>query len=438
MMGRRRRGEAAMAVQAEVAVGVEPARRDERRNVLALGADYALFLVGLSFASQSTILPAFAEHLGAPSVVIGAIPAVMSLGWWLPSLFAAGHTASLPAKLPFVLRYTLWERVPFLALAALAFVTAERWPAATLAVVLGLLLVITGTGGVLMPAWMDVVGRAVPVAIRGRFFGISSVIANLGGFLGSLGTAWVLAALAPPRSYGVCFLVAAAFMALSWIALALVREPAGGPPAPVRPLREHLRRIPGLIARDPNLAWFLVARALSVAAMMGTGFYTVFALRVHGAAEWQVGLFTAALLGGQVAGNAAFGWLADRAGHRVVLLAGLAGTCAGSVVALTAPSVEVFTAVFALAGLQYAAGNVSALNVLLEFAPSADERPTYIGLGTTALAPVALLSPLAAGLAVDWLGFAPVFAAALACGLGGIAVLAGRVRDPRFSRAHGG
>ena len=36
-----------------------------RRNVAALGADYALFMIGLSFASQSTILPAFAAHLGA-------------------------------------------------------------------------------------------------------------------------------------------------------------------------------------------------------------------------------------------------------------------------------------------------------------------------------------------------------------------------------------
>jgi len=95
------------------------ARRNVRHNAVALGADFALFLVGLAFASQSTILPAFAAHLGAPNVVIGAIPAVMTLGWFLPSLFAAGHTESLARKLPFVMRFTLWERVPFLALALL-------------------------------------------------------------------------------------------------------------------------------------------------------------------------------------------------------------------------------------------------------------------------------------------------------------------------------
>ena len=65
-----------------------------RRNVLALGGDFALYMVGLAFASQATILPAFAEALGAPNIVIGAIPAATTLGWLLPSVFVAGHTAA--------------------------------------------------------------------------------------------------------------------------------------------------------------------------------------------------------------------------------------------------------------------------------------------------------------------------------------------------------
>ena len=73
---------------------------DLRRNVLALGLDYGLFMVGLAFASQTTILPAFAAWLGAPNVLIGAIPAVMTLGWFLPQLFMAAHTLTLPRKLP--------------------------------------------------------------------------------------------------------------------------------------------------------------------------------------------------------------------------------------------------------------------------------------------------------------------------------------------------
>src|SRR6185295_1037006 len=157
-----------------------------RFNVLVLGTDYGLFMVGLTFASQSTILPAFAAWLGAPNVLIGAIPAVMTLGWFLPSLFAAGYTETLTRKLPFIMRWTAGERVPFLVMALLAFFTAERWPNLTLGLMLLMLLLITGVGGVLMPAWMDLIARTLPTTIRGRFFALSNLVARGLAMTGSM------------------------------------------------------------------------------------------------------------------------------------------------------------------------------------------------------------------------------------------------------------
>lgn len=412
------------------------ARRNLRHNVLMLGADYAFFMAGLSFASQSTILPAFAASLGASNLVIGAIPAVMTLGWNLPSLFAAGHTESLARKLPFVVRFTLWERVPFAVLAAVAFFLATTAPGLSLAVLLAMLLVTTGTGGVLMPAWMDIVGRAIPTTLRGRFFGVTNVLGAAGGLLGSFGTAYFLAHVQAPASYGVCFVLACLCMAVSYVALMLVREPASAAPAaPRQPMRDYLRRIPGLLRRDRNLRWYLVARACGAMGSMATAFYTVHALRAWDAPAWWVATFTSVLLAGQIVGNLGFGVLADRAGHRFVFVGGMLAGLAGNLLALFAPSVEAFALVFALAGIQSASVSVSGLNVMLEFAPNAEERPTYVGLGTTLLAPVMFVAPLAAGLLADRLGFAAVFSAAAVSWLAGLAILAARVRDPRTLRA---
>jgi MFS family permease len=393
-------------------------------------------MVGLSFASQATILPAFAAYLGASNVVIGAIPAVMTLGWFLPSLFAAGYTEALRQKLPFVLRYTVWERVPFLVLALAAFVAAERAPALVLGVLLALLLVITGFGGVLMPAWMDIVGRAIPVTLRGRFFAASNLAAAAAGFAGSFLTAHVLATWPAPASFGVCFLCASACMALSYLALALVREPAAIESSPPVALRTYLRRISPLLRRDANLRWFLVARALAVVGVMGSGFYTVYALRTWEAPPAQAGVFTTLLLAGQIAGNVTLGWLADRKGHRLVIVAGVAATVGANALALGAPSLGAFGAVFILAGVQGAAVSISNLSVLLEFAPVPEEQPTYVGLGTTLMAPVALGAPLAAGLLADAFGFAAMFLLAGAAGTVALIVLVSFVRDPRA--CHGG
>jgi len=407
------------------------ARRHVRHNVVALAADFGLFLVGLSFASQSTILPAFAAHLGASNLVIGAIPALMTLGWNLPSLFAAGYTESLAHKLPFVLRYTIWERVPLLLLAAVAFFVARPAPDVALALMLVMLLLMTSAGGLLMPAWMDIVGRTIPTTLRGRFFALSSLLGGAGGLLGSVLTAWVLARMAAPGGYAVCFLVSALFMGVSYVALSLVREPpaAAVPAAP--PLGAYLRRVRRVLRDDRNLFWFLLARGLSFVGMMAAGFYTVHALRSYAAPDWAVGVFTTALLAGQMAGNLVLGVVADRVGHLVPLSIGLGALLLANLVALGAPSLEVFLVVFVLHGVQLAAISVSGLNVLLEFAPGPAARPTYVGLGTTLLTPVAFGAPLVAGLMADAFGFRAVFATAALGAAGAMALLLVRVQEPR-------
>jgi MFS family permease len=409
------------------------ARRHLRLNLTVLAADFGLFLVGLSFASRETILPAFAADLGAPSLVIGAIPAVMTAGWFLPSLFVAGYTQSLAYRMPFVLRYTIWERVPLLVLALAAFFVATRAPGLALTILLLMLFVMTAVGGVLMPAWMDVVGRTIPTELRGRFFAAGSLIGSIGGLGAGIATAYILATVEAPSSYGVCFLASFVFMALSFGALALTREPPAAGTTPPVPIGTYLRRVPALLRHDRNLAWFLVARGCAAFGMMASGFYTVYALRTFAAPAWQVGVFTTVLLLGQSAGNIALGWLADRAGHRVVIIVGVAATVASNLWALTAPSLPTFGAVFALTGVQIAAINISWINVLLEFAPAVDERPTYVGLGNTALAPTAFVAPLVAGALVDTVGFAPTFVAATVFGLAALALLVMRVRDPRHA-----
>ena len=154
-----------------------------------------------------------------------------------------------------------------------------------------------------------------------------------------------------------------------------------------------------------------------------------------GTPAWRAGVFTTAIVVGKLAGDAVLGWVADRVGHRAVLIVGIGATVAANAIALTARSADAFDLVFALVGVQFSAHNVSGLNVLLEFAPSVAERPTYIGLGLTTVAPQAFAAPLLAGLVADTLGFRAVFLGAALGGLTALAVLIGVVRDPRHAGA---
>jgi MFS family permease len=220
---------------------------------------------------------------------------------------------------------------------------------------------------------------------------------------------------------------------LSWIALAAVREEGTATASVPVPLRDYLGRIPGLLRRDRNLTWFIAARACGFAGAMASGFYTVYALRAWDAPASQAGVFTALLLVGQSLGTLTLGWVGDHLGHRLVLLIGMSAAASATAAALLAPTLGAFGLVFALYGVQVAAVNVSALNVLLEFAPTPEARPTYLGLGTTAVAPVAFAAPLAAGLLADAAGFRVMFLVALTFTLGGLVVMAALVREPRHA-----
>jgi MFS family permease len=407
-----------------------------RHNVVALGADYGLFLVALSFASPSTILPAFAASLGAPNVVIGAIPAVMTLGWFLPPLFVAAHTETLARKLPFVLRYTIWERAPFAVLAAAAFWLAPVWPGLTLAVLLAMLVAITGVGGALTPAWMDVLGRAVPVTIRGRFFALTAVAAAVVGLAASALITEIFARVPAPTSYALCFACATVCMIASFVALAVVREPAADmAPAVHGGLRAYLRRVPALLERDPNLRWFLVVRWFSIVSSMASAFYAVYALHAWNAPAATLGVFTGLLLAGSIVGLLALGWAADHAGYRIVIMTGIAAMLAANLVALLAPSLFAFGAVFLLAGIQEAAFRIAYPTVLLEFAPGPEAHAMYIGVGNTSVTPIAFVAPLAAGMLADRAGFGAVFATATVAGVLALVTLTLRVQEPRRLRA---
>jgi MFS family permease len=161
----------------------------------------------------------------------------------------------------------------------------------------------------------------------------------------------------------------------------------------------------------------------------------VYALRAWSAPAATLGVFTALLLTGSMAGLLALGWIADRAGYRVVVMTGIAAALAANVVALAAPSLATFGAVFLLAGLQEAAFRIAFPTVLLEFAPAPEAQAMYIGVGATSITPIAFVAPIAAGVLADAAGFGAVFATASVAGALALATLALRVREPRRLRA---
>ena len=105
-------------------------QRHFRRNFIANASDVSLWSFGFSFLSAATILPVYFAHLSSSTLLLGLIPALLDLGWFLPQLLTAQYVEKLSRKKPLVVVLGLVERSPFL-LMAIGAVWFARLPAAT-------------------------------------------------------------------------------------------------------------------------------------------------------------------------------------------------------------------------------------------------------------------------------------------------------------------
>jgi len=283
----------------------------------------------------------------------------------------------------------------------------------------------------IIPAWSTMIGKVIPTRKRGQVFGLGRGIGALVGVGGAMLAGHLLETLAFPRGFAWCLMLGSAALFVSWAGLASTREPPDLVVKPRPPLRAYLSQLPALLRRDRNYTWFVAARMILVLGTMAMAF-----LVVHGASRFelsgmQIGGITATVAVVQAAMYLLWGAVADRYGHKAVLCGcGLMMALAVACAALT-PVVEGLYVAMAAAGAVVAGEFISGSNILLEFAPPAD-RPTYIGLTSTLLAPVRALAPVLGGALASGVGYGGLFAAAAGLSLIGALLLATRVADPRI------
>ncbi len=279
------------------------------------------------------------------------------------------------------------------------------------------------------------IGKIMPAERRGIFFGTQSAAANFGGSLSAVIAGLLLERLNSPSNFTLCFLLAGLSMMISWAFLAQAREPESLPidTATNRPaFQSHLSAI---LRRDANFRWFLVARTLLQLATMAFGFYAVYAVRYHSMSEAVAGLMTSVFMAVQIVANPLMGWIGDRWGHRTVMGVG-AYAAASALLAWLAPGVNWFYLVFALAGVANVTSWTIGLAMTLEFGSEA-ERPAYIGLSNTLIAPSTILAPLLGGWLADMAGYPAAFLISVVGGLATALVLQILVRDPRRELCYG-
>ncbi len=227
------------------------------------------------------------------------------------------------------------------------------------------------------------------------------------------------------------FTIAAVCITVSWVFIAMTREPAHIVPEAVKQQKSghSLKKIVVIIRGDRNFRNYLIARLLSSLGNMAAGFVTVAAIQRWYLADSTVGFFTAALLIGQTIGNLIAGFIADRFGHKLALQIGLLSLAAAYTMAWWAPAPGYFNLVFFLIGISGGIMIVSGILINLEFS-RAEHRPTYVGIANTTMGIGGILAPLIGG-AIALIGYNSLFAVSAFFALAALAMMMFVVYEPR-------
>ena len=260
-------------------------RRNAGWNFWVNVGDLSFVTLAGSFVFISTILPLYASYLTDSRILIGLIPATYLVASHGPQLFMAARAEALGRKKPWVVRVSVFERVPWLilGLGILLWPEAPAW--FSYAFLAAMLLAAQGAVGVASPAWRAMLANVVHPDRKGLMFGLGSSFGGLMGAAGALLARYILDTVAFPRSFGLCFVLAFAGQALSWTFLTLNREPERPPDRPRARLGSYLRELPEVLRQDANFARFLISQVLVILGTLGVSFYVVYGREAFGVSD---------------------------------------------------------------------------------------------------------------------------------------------------------
>jgi MFS family permease len=414
----------------------------EPRNTFWMECYLIAVRVGWIFKTETIIMPAVLDAVVDSGLLRGLLPVLNRGGQSVPPLLAAGAVARQPRK-KWPLVVTTLAMAGCFAMLALVWQPLRQARPDLLAT---LFLVVYATFSAVIGVNQLVVaalqGKLISPGHRGRALVVSVTIGSV------LAIAAALVLLGPwlhePDGFPKIFAATAAFFAIAAIAPLFLDEPADVvPSATVTPgrsswgaARAGLAAWRATVAADKALVRLSFVAACFSAVLMLFPHYQAFARDRLGSGAgsllaWVCTQNAATGLASLVAGPAS-----DRRGTKLVLVWLVALSVITPLLAAAlslvshAAAVDWFWVVYVPLGLNPLSLKLFT-NYALELAPAAADHPRYVSIVGAAMAAPFVLSPLA-GLAVDLVGFRPVFllgAAVIALG----AVIATGLPEPRHT-----
>lgn len=421
------------------AIGKEPSPQIQntpaeiKGNFLKVAAFQIILRTGWIFKTESIVMPAVMDSIGGAGWLRGILPVLNRFGQSIPPLLAASWVTQAPLKKRIMSGATIVMGVSFLVLALIWYLTGGEasWLPLAFLTIYGTFFVAVG---ILNLVLSTLIGKVIRTDRRGRLM----LCANIGGASCAVVCAWFLLRqwITPENgsftnifTFAGCAFVIAGFLSL------FLKESRDDLKRESFSVKGVFRSSFTILKEDQNFRLLAI-----IGALFGLSLTLFPHYQALGRERLEVGLDSLVpWLIAQNLGVACFslpaGWLADRFGNRLVLRLLLCGLTVAPLLALILSAQGesakgLFIWVFVLLGLTPVSFRTFS-NYTLELA-NREQQPRYLSTLSLCIAvPTMLLSSLL-GLAIDYIGFSPVFIFVVVC-LMSAWFLTIRLREPRYS-----
>jgi MFS family permease len=407
-------------------------RSNLKRNYAAHYVHGMLGMTGFRLVNAPTFVPAYLHALSGSKTVVGLGLALGAFGSVISPIFGATHFEHRKRVLPIAVVLGLLMRFQILGLALAGWFLSGHSLLVAILCFLFLLGLFTGAQRV---AFQMLLGKVIPVQMRGRLQGWRNVTGGIiAAALSYFAGRYLVETNFFGNGYGSTFLLAFILTSLGLTVLRLVmREPEPPTVRPQMAMKQRVREFPHLLRDTPGLGSFLVAQTFAVAGRIATPFYVLYASKSIAITGENLGLLSLAYLGADTVANLIWGYTGDRIGFRAILITALCVWSSSTAVLLHSTDFAGFFLAFCGLGAAQSGYMMSVATMVLEFGKR-DDMAMRLALSTTAEGIMAASGPLIGGILASTLGYPVLFSTSIGCQLVALSLLIWFVQEPRKRR----
>ena len=412
------------------------------RNTLVQLAHGLFGQTGFRLVAAPTFLPAYLFLLSGSDFVVGLARSLQGVGTVASPLIGASLIGHRKRFLGVTLAASGLMRLQILGLAVSGFLfgtvhdgtgTADNAVLAVASIMLFLALMgfFQGIAQVTMNALR---AKVIPINRRGIVSGARHFLAGLSSAAVSyVAGAYIIDANVLGNGYASVFLLAFGVTAIGLFVLALTREPTATSLRPRASTMETLRDVGPILREQPAFRRFFYARAFGSCGRMALPFYVLFAGTRMEVTGTTLGLLTTVWMLTSSTTNLVWGYMADRQGYKIVMVATLACWTASHVQLLFVEDLAGMIVFFVLVGTASGGFNQSGQNMVLEFG-RLEDIPIRLAASGSAVNLVAVVGPFLGGLVVAATGYVSLFVTTIVLQVIALVIIIVAVPEPR--RAH--